>query len=154
MTFSQQRSSLAKMKRGLPLRRLYSLGPARSWLLVRSAATLATASAAVALLPFNRAIAYGGVALGPRSTSTTPEDWVWAVEAAARRVPWRALCFERGLAVQRLLRKSGIDAVLHYGAQYDVSSGKLEAHVWVSVSGEIIIGGEEALGHNEIASFP
>ena len=69
-------------------------------------------------------------------------------------MPWRTLCIEKGLAVQRMLRRGGVDAVLHYGARRSVKTGELEAHVWVSVSGEIVIGGEEALGMPELARFP
>jgi hypothetical protein len=70
------------------------------------------------------------------------------VEAAARRLPWRTACIQKGLAVQRMLRSSGIDAVLHYGARHRPVTGKLEAHVWVTVDGRAVAGGEE------IASYP
>lgn len=69
-------------------------------------------------------------------------------------MPWRTMCIEKGVAVQRLLRKSGVDAQLHYGARHEPGSGKLQAHVWVTVGGEAVIGGEEAVDFNEIATFP
>lgn len=84
----------------------------------------------------------------------TAEECVWAVEAIARRLPWRTVCIQKGLAVQRLLRSSGVDAILHYGARRAPDSGELEAHVWVTVAGEAVIGGEEAVGFAEIAAFP
>jgi hypothetical protein len=64
------------------------------------------------------------------------------------------MCIEKGLAVQRLLRQSGVDALLHYGAQQIPSSGKLQAHVWVTVGGDAVIGGEEAAGFAELARYP
>jgi hypothetical protein len=64
------------------------------------------------------------------------------------------MCIEKGLATQRMLREAGIDAVLHYGARHADDSGKLQAHVWVSVAGETIIGGEEAPDFAEIATYP
>lgn len=64
------------------------------------------------------------------------------------------MCIEKGIAVQRLLRQSGIDALLHYGARHDLGCGSLEAHVWVTVGGHAVIGGEEALDFTEIAVFP
>lgn len=134
------------------LRCLNRLSAAQWWLLVRAVGALAAASAAVAMLPFKQAVGFGSVRLRSSRGGPAVRDCIWAVEAAARRVPWRALCFEQGLAVQRLLRKSGVDAVLHYGARQSPSN-KLEAHVWVSVAGDVIIGGDEAAGFNEIASF-
>ena len=133
--------------------RFYRLSRRRKAELVAAALALTAASAAVALLPFRIAIAFGSIPLGPR-TNLTPEECVSAVEAAARRLPWRTVCIEKGLAVQRLLRRSGIDAVLHYGARNAPDHAKVEAHVWVSVNGIAIIGGEEARGFAEVANFP
>lgn len=111
---------------------------------------LTAASAAVALRPFRRAIRFGCVSLGRKALD--PEDCIWAVEAAARRLPWRTMCIEQGLAAQRLLRSAGIDAVLHYGARQNAPD-KLEAHVWVSVAGQPVLGAD-ATGFSEIATFP
>ena len=71
----------------------------------------------------------------------------------SRRLPWRTKCIEKGLAVQRLLRSGGVDALLHYGARH-AENGMLEAHVWVSVDGETVIGGDEAPGFAELAQYP
>jgi len=114
---------------------------------------LTIASAAVALLPFKRAVRLGAVPLGPRR-SIEIDDCTWAIEAAARRLPWRTVCIEKGIALQRLLRSRGIDAILHYGARHHPDSGKLEAHVWVSAGGKAVIGGEEAAGFVEVAAYP
>jgi len=89
----------------------------------------------------------------PRRPATI-ETAVWAVEAAARRLPWRTMCIEQGLAAQRMLRRRGIDARLHYGARNDHSAGKLEAHVWVTVDGVAVIGESEAGRFAEIATYP
>lgn len=69
-------------------------------------------------------------------------------------MPWRTMCIEKGIAAQRLLRRAGLDARLHYGARHATDSGALEAHVWVSVADMIVIGGEEAPNFAEIAIFP
>jgi hypothetical protein len=127
--------------------------PERRRALVRASVVLTGASAAVALLPFRTAIGFGAIPLKRRLKLTT-EDCVWAVEAASRRLPWRTMCIEQGIAVQRLLRGSGVDAVLHYGGRRHASSGEMEAHGWVSVAGRTIIGGEEAAGFAEVMSFP
>lgn len=135
-----------------PIGKLRRLDRQRRTLLVRAAITVTAASAAVALLPFRRAVRFGSVPLGEGQIGI--EDCVWAVEAAARRLPWRALCIEQGLAAQRMLRRAGTDARLHYGAHRDIGSDKLHAHVWVSVAGRIVLGGEEAKAHAEIATYP
>lgn len=137
----------------MPLRRLYRLPRERRRILLRALAVLTGASAAVAFLPFRNAIGFGSVSVKARPR-VTPEDCVWAVEAAAQRLPWRTMCIEKGLAVQRLLRHGGVDAVLHYGARHVGDLGKIEAHVWVSVAGTIVIGGEEAREFAEVRAFP
>lgn len=121
-------------------------------LLLRAAALLTLASAAVAMLPFRVIIRLGSTALGNRRWSA--DEAIWAVEAAAKRVPWRTVCIEKGLVAQRLLRAAGIDAVLLYGARHDPQAGKLEAHVWVTVGGRAVIGGAEAPGFAAIAAYP
>ena len=77
---------------------------------------------------------------------------VQAVDRASRRLPWRAMCFHQGLATHWMLRRRGLPSRLHYG----VGSGEnqLTAHVWVSLDGEILIGGAEAASHALVATFP
>lgn len=81
-------------------------------------------------------------------------DLIWAIEAAARFLPWRAMCIEQGLAAQRLLRRHGTEATLHYGARHHSESGKLEAHVWVKVGGKTVLGGADAPAFAEVATYP
>ena len=105
----------------------------------------------VAFLPFRRAMRFGAVPLG--NSRVDLDDCIWAIEAAAPRLPWRTVCIEQGLAAQRLLRRGGIDAVLHYGIRNRPAAAKLEAHVWVTVGGETVIGGDAAPGYAEVATF-
>jgi hypothetical protein len=135
-----------------PVSRLQQLAPERRRLLMRACILLTIASAAVAALPFRWAIRLGLVPLG-RQRSLSVEDAVWAVDAAARRLPWRTVCIEKGISLQRILRRSGFDAVLHYGARHNPELGALEAHVWVTLDGRSIIGGEEAADFAEVARY-
>ena len=144
-------SGIMHTTRAPALVRIYRMGAARRRLLLRAWVVLTIASAAVALLPFRVAIRFGAKSLG--RNQHTPADWISAVESAARYTPWRTMCIEKGLAVQRLLRGSGVDARLHYGARHG-ESGKLEAHVWVTVDGQAIFGGEEEAGYAELARYP
>jgi hypothetical protein len=107
----------------------------------------------LALLPFRKAIRLGSIALARRGRASA-DDIIWAVEAAARRIPWRTVCVQKGLAAQHMLRGAGVDAVLHYGARHDPQSRELEAHVWVTVDRRPVIGGKEALGFASVATFP
>lgn len=136
-----------------PLVRFQRLSKARRALLPRAINALAAASVAVALLPFRKAIRFGSLELR-RRTAASADDIVWAVEAAARHIPWRTVCLQKGLAAQHMLRAAGIDARLHYGARHAPDSRDLEAHVWVTVAGRPVIGGEEAVGFATVATLP
>ena len=125
----------------------------RHWRLLASAGrTLARVRAMLWLLPFERAIRDGSVPLGSRAADPSVGEIVWAVRVVGRRLPFRTMCIEQGLAAQRMLRRAGIDAVLHYGARQ--AEAALEAHVWVSVDGTAVIGGDEAGDFAMIASYP
>ena len=143
----------AMAKTAGPLSRLHRLGRERRGLLMEAASALALACAAVAFLPFRRAIRLGSVESAP-GRSGSVSDCAWAVEAAARRLPLRAFCIQKGLALQRMLRRRGFDARLHYGARNEVPPGRLHAHVWVSVEGEVVMGGSERPDFAELAVFP
>lgn len=77
---------------------------------------------------------------------------VRAVEAAARRLPVRAVCLQKGVALQRMCRRRGIDARLHYGVSADGKA--VLAHVWVSVDDEIVMGGANAATFAKVATWP
>ena len=77
----------------------------------------------------------------------------WAILAAARRVPWRAVCFQQGLAAQFMLRRRGVPSVLYYGAAQDDRSG-LSTHVWVRDGDVDVVGGEIAHRFAILATFP
>jgi len=77
----------------------------------------------------------------------------WAIRACARRAPWRALCFEQGLAAHFMLRKRGIASVLYYGAKPDEDKG-LVTHVWVRHGDLDVVGGEDASTFAVLTRFP
>ena len=125
--------------------RAHRLDARQKRLLGRAIGSLVLSASVVRLLPFRRAIRFGSVpqaADKPRDSAGVIADHVWAVRAAARSLPIRAKCLQQGLALQRLLRRAGVDAILHYGIAHD-PVGELTAHVWIAVGGEIILGGEE-----------
>lgn len=129
-------------------------GLADAPLLAEALAALTLASLAIALLPFRRvAAAASAPALG--RARTDPESVRRARSAVtgwSRRVPWRTVCFQKGLAVHWMLRRRGIPSVLLYGVRREGDG--LAAHVWVDVAGETVIGGEEAPAFACLARFP
>ena len=134
------------------IQRMRRLSSERRRLFLQASVLLGLASVSIAFLPFRVAIRFGSVPLG--SGDATADDCVWAVQAASRRLPWRTLCIQKGLVVQRLLRSRGTNALLHYGARHHPAGGKLEAHVWVTVDGRPVIGGAEAKDFALIATYP
>lgn len=80
------------------------------------------------------------------------EAVIVAVRRAARRVPWRTVCFDQGLAGHWMLRLRGIPSHLEYGIRTD--GDDVSAHVWVSLDGCILIGEEEAKRFALVATFP
>lgn len=118
-------------------------------------ASLALMSAAVAILPFRRAIRLGAgvTAVGSADEAAVIRRIVWGVARVARVVPWRALCLQQGLAVQVMLRRRGVDAVLRYGVG-NGPDGELAAHVWVTVGTTAVIGGDVVQAYREVACWP
>lgn len=129
------------------------LGRRRQFMLIEAVAALAAGSAAIRLLPFKQAVQLGSRRLAANKASDLIADARWAVEAAARIVPWRAMCIQKGIALQWMLRRRGVDALLHYGVARD-SAGEIEAHVWVAAGDQVIIGGDEAQRFHRVAIFP
>jgi hypothetical protein len=128
--------------------------PAPPLLLAEAGAAVLTASLMVRLVPFRTLAAKltrGDVHRPPADVETA--YWLRrAVLAWARRLPWRALCFEQGLAAHVLLQRRGLDSALHYGAA--TVAGELKAHVWVTSGQTAVIGCENRDDYGLLARFP
>ncbi|GGF06706.1 hypothetical protein GCM10011611_10240 [Aliidongia dinghuensis] len=132
-------------------------------LLCEAVLLLAIARVAIAALPFRwlvRLLGRGDSAAAP--LADMPEALItrvrWAVVAGARRVPWRAVCFQQGVAAHWMLRRRGVPSVLYYGTaptltQAGAAKG-LAAHVWVRAGALDVIGGEVAGRFAVLARFP
>lgn len=139
-------------------RRMASLSSAERRLVLEATLALGAAAFAIAVFPFRRIAA--AAARRVADSSICAEDHAryvthvrWAVTACALRVPWRAKCFEQGLAAQWMLSRRQVPSTLHYG----VAKGEgqqLVAHVWLR-SGELdVVGCENEGGLAELARFP
>lgn len=138
------------------LAQIRSLSSAERLLLVEAVAMLAIASFLVALAPFRRIAALAGHPGRPSPDPAVQARQIravsWAVQAGARRVPWRAKCIEQGFAAHWMLRRRAVPTVLHYGvARRDDG---LIAHVWVRSGDADVIGCENLADFAEVAQFP
>jgi hypothetical protein len=142
------------------LRRFWRLSWQDRLLLLEAIVLLAIAGVSIALLPFRHVGLLAACPIGLARSELPRQERLnkvrrirWAIIAAAAQVPWRALCFQQGLAAQLMLRRRGIPAVLYYGAAQNDRSG-LYTHVWVR-DGEIdVIGGEISYRFAVLAAFP
>jgi Transglutaminase-like superfamily len=139
------------------LRRFWRLSWQDRLLLLEAVLWLAIAGLAIAVLPFRHV---GLLAARPirrplphHARLIQVRRTRWAIITAARRVPWRAVCFQQGLAAQFMLRRRGIPSVLYYGAAPDDQRG-LSAHVWVCDGDIDVVGGEVASRYAVLATFP
>lgn len=138
-----------------PIRRRRARLSGSDWLLLAESLTaLAAASAAIRLLPFRTVAAAASRGKGRASGDEARLSKLrWAVNAWAKRVPWRAVCFQRGLAFHWMAQRRGIASRLHYGVRTKPEGG-IAAHVWIRVGGRDWMGGEEAQGFGCVAIFP
>ena len=127
--------------------------PASPLLLAEAGIAILAASLMVRLVPF-RTLASWLSAGRQGQASADLETAYWlrrAILAWARRLPWRALCFEQGVAAHLMLRRRRLASTLHYGAA--TIGGELQAHVWVT-SGEMpLIGCENRDDFRLLARF-
>jgi hypothetical protein len=123
-------------------------------LLAEAGVAILAASLALRLMPFRTLAGRLGRGVG-RAAPADAETSYWlrrAVLAWARRLPWRTLCFEQGLAAFVLLRRRGLAATMHYGAA--TIGGELKAHVWVTSGETEVIGCETKEEYGLLARFP
>jgi len=121
--------------------------------LCEAAVMLAMARLAVFLVPPARVFAWAS--RPPRHIERFPGDevgWVaWAVETVGAK-PWmKSLCLPRALAAQTMLRRRGIASKLCLGVARNGSA--MEAHAWVEIGSNKILGGTEAQRFTRLAEF-
>jgi hypothetical protein len=127
----------------------------RNWgTIMEAGAALAAASAVTRLLPFDRYIQMGARPVATLRQGRNGQMESRIVDALANRLPLRAVCLQRGLALQWMLRRRGVDAVLHYGIRLPGTEPELTAHVWVSVGGEVVLGAPQHQAFAEVACYP
>ena len=139
-----------------PFRRLQRLNGREVAQFAEAACALILATAAIKLLPFRtvvRSMSYGPAERGRgRAAADEALEIRRAVKRAARRLPWRIVCFPEGLAAHWMLRRRGAPSLVHYGLRQ--SESQLTAHVWVTLGETVVIGEETTNLHTGVAVFP
>jgi transglutaminase superfamily protein len=80
------------------------------------------------------------------------EEVGWAVTRAARHVPFNAVCLPQAMAARIMLKRRGVDSVLHFGAKIGQDK-PIDAHAWLDAAGVEVTGYPVANTFAEIACF-
>ena len=147
------------------LHKFVRLNHERRALLPEAAAWLLLTRVALLVVPFPRLARHLGTFVPPsdsrvcQARSVGAPDQVrlvseiaWAVNRAARHVPFRAVCLPQAMAARIMLARRGISSVLHFGA----ATGRdkpLDAHAWLDAAGLEVTGYPVAGDFAEIACF-
>jgi Transglutaminase-like superfamily len=74
----------------------------------------------------------------------------WAVETAARNLPFEVICLPQAIAGKLMLRRRGIASTLYLGVAYDPA---LKAHAWLRVGRVIVTGAKGRVGFSVVSTF-
>jgi hypothetical protein len=113
-------------------------------LLVEAIAGLVVAGVSLRLFRFARLAARLGTHMAEspleqdRSAAVEAVRIRWAVETAARHLPWKPMCLPQAVAAQRMLRRRGIPSTLYLGVAPGRGYG---AHAWVRAGRVVVTGG-------------
>ena len=114
------------------------------WRRIEAVVQVTRASVELRVLPSRRTVRLLGAHQPAGADAQVPDDRLrealqigGAVSRVSRRLPWHPTCLRQALAAQRMLRRRGIACKLHLGV---TSPGALEAHAWVTVGGEAVVG--------------
>ena len=114
-------------------RKYWRMGWEDKKLIAEALVALTFSSCAIALLPYRIVVLLAAWQGLPRPVTEIERELIrrrvrWAILACERRLPWKAVCFQQGLAAHWVLRRHGVMSTLHYGVAPDRGSG-LRAHV-------------------------
>lgn len=76
---------------------------------------------------------------GTHAVAGSADRLAYLVEVASRHHFLQPTCLEKALILSRILRKRGQEADLRIGTS--TKNGKFEAHAWVELGGQVILGG-------------
>jgi len=153
--------------RGLRRRlvRFAQVGSRRRAVLIEAVLWLLVARLSLIFVSFPRLARRLGTVVGPDDTRALlvqahcPDDHArlaaeigWAVTRAARHVPFKAVCLPQAMAARIMLKRRGVDSVLHFGARIGQDK-PIDAHAWLDAAGVEVTGYPVAETFAEIACF-
>lgn len=127
---------------------------------LEAAVALTLSSAMLKALPFRLVARLAGSAAealpaGTRTAAPAARAIGHAVEATARRLPWKPVCLPQALAANLMLRRRGQLSRLCLGVRRDGAT--LAAHAWLLAGadggGGVVCGGRAAAGFVPIATL-
>ncbi len=147
------------------LRRFGQVDNRRRALLAEAVAYLFAARLALIFIPFPRLARLLGTFVPPTDpraaqaeTGAAPDqaelaaDIGWAVTRSARYVPFKAVCLPQAMAARVMLKRRGVQSVMHFGAAKGTDK-PLDAHAWLDAAGVEVTGYPVAENFAEIACF-
>jgi len=123
------------------VKRFLRLPRAERALLLQASISILSVRLALRFLCVERLQALACRWAGRATTPAVSDRIVWAVEAAARKIP-ASTCLSKALAAQALLARHGYISQLMIGVAKEEAS-RLEAHAWLACQDRILIGGPE-----------
>jgi hypothetical protein len=125
-----------------PLRELFRLSRNRRRLLLEAWSLVVLSRLSLWTLPkrtVKRALSASSPTPGSDAPQESIEQLMWAVSAAARRVPG-ASCLTQAIAATTLLARHGHRSTLRLGVRKD-EQNRLHAHAWVESGERVVLGG-------------
>ena len=164
----RRNTALRSLRRRLV--RLAQVGPHRRAVLIEAVAWLLVARLSLIFVSFPRLARRLGTPVAPTDTralraksddkadqARVAEEIGWAVTRAARHVPFNAVCLPQAMAARIMLKRRGVDSVLHFGArigQDRIGQDKpIDAHAWLDAAGVEVTGYPVANTFAEIGCF-
>ena len=138
------------------LTKFLARAPDERALALEAAAWLAMSRLAVRFLPFRWIAPRLGrhMAVLPKASDPAHEEILkkvsWAVAAAARHVPWEAVCLPQAMAAKAMLRRRGIGSTLYLGISREE---RVAAHAWLRAGRRVITGGPVSPRYTIISTF-
>jgi hypothetical protein len=86
----------------------------------------------------------------PGAMGATVSRISWAIETAARVLPWKPLCLPQAVTAKWMLRRRGIPSTLYLGTD---PASNYDAHAWVRVGGVIVTGGADERRFAVVSTF-
>ncbi|AGA92227.1 hypothetical protein Thimo_3571 [Thioflavicoccus mobilis 8321] len=126
-------------------------------LLLEAAGWLALSRLALLILPFRRIAPHlgqhmtEGTGTGAAAVSGEVLQGVsWAVAAAARHLPFEAVCLPQAMAAKAMLRRRGIQGTLYLGVARDEG---MVAHAWLRVGDRVVTGAGDLKRYTVVSTF-